>query len=296
MFDIETILDSLGVEGMRVGSKEITALCPMHEQRIGRPDRHASWSINRRTGLHICFSCGWSGGITTLYLDLGHPMPEDLETEMLRSAIQSSMAKASGTDFVPAVAPEPPPLPDDDLVPVPPSMLSYRKLTAQACDDYGVRWSRSRRAWVTPLYHPRTGDLLGYQFRQKGNELNEPEGLEKSTTLFGFHAMAGHKGVALVESPLDAVRLWSVGAPAVASFGAWVSKEQLTLLSNNWNWVLLALDNDAAGQSSTETVAKLLVRRGCPVFFFRYGNSGVKDPGDFETNTELEAAWRRSLP
>ena len=44
--------------------------CPMHEQRTGKPDHHPSWSINRYTYVHSCFSCGYKGTLHGLLLDL----------------------------------------------------------------------------------------------------------------------------------------------------------------------------------------------------------------------------------
>lgn len=291
MIDVESILYALGFENLRIGDREITALCPMHEQRLGRPDTHASWSINKNTGLHICFSCGWSGGIHTLYGDLGHEVPENLETEMLKASAAKILQKSERLEE----DTEPFFLDPQDLVPVPQRMLDVRRLQAASVETYRVRWSKSRRSWAMPLFNPQTGVLMGYQFRQKGSEMNYPTGLVKGSTLFGILEMGESRSVALVESPLDAVRLHGVGVPAVSSFGAWVTKQQIALLSNRFTYVVLALDDDKTGRESAMNVRILLDRAGVPSIPFRYGNSGHKDPGDFVDDDDLRLAWERTI-
>ena len=78
--------------------------------------------------------------------------------------------------------------------------------------------------------------------------------MEKSKTLFGYHEVKDGDWAVLVESPLDAVRLFGLGIPAFAALGAWVSREQVTLMARCFSYVILALDNDKAGREATEIV------------------------------------------
>ena len=89
--------------------------------------------------------------------------------------------------------------------------------------------------------------------------------MEKSTTLFGFSVMSQHDFCALVESPLDAVRLFGEGVPAVSSLGAWVSEEQIRLLSRAFSTVYLALDDDKTGHQGMDYIAPVLRRYGSAV-------------------------------
>lgn len=114
-------------------------------------------------------------------------------------------------------------------------------------------------------------------------------------TLFGLYEMRQFNRVALVESPLDAVRLYGLGIPAVSSFGAWVSPTQVELLSRNFTSVVMMLDNDKAGKESTIHTAEALRRRGTIAIPFSYRGLKSKDPGDVEDDNMLLANWEWSL-
>jgi DNA primase len=103
-----------------------------------------------------------------------------------------------------------------------------------------------------------------------------------------------------VESPLDAVRLFGLGIPAIASLGAWVSAEQVALMARCFAAVYVALDNpaiDKAGRDGAEQVTTMLRRRRCAAIPWRYeglvdedGNP-AKDPGDVASDDALLEAW-----
>jgi DNA primase len=118
--------------------------------------------------------------------------------------------------------------------------------------------------------------------KKEGWVRNYPEGVHKGDTLFGIERAHGSTGL-LLESPLDVVRFHSVyggsDVSAVASFGANVSSNQLSLLCDRFDALVIALDNDKAGKMETKRVARSLpsLRRG--VRYWRYVDD-VKDLGD----------------
>jgi DNA primase len=59
--DVAKLLERLSIEAKADGDEYI-ARCPAHED--GRP----SWSINRHTAAHHCFSCGFGGGAAALVI------------------------------------------------------------------------------------------------------------------------------------------------------------------------------------------------------------------------------------
>lgn len=301
MIDLLGTLEGAGIENLKEGTKEISGLCPQHMERIGKVDKHSSWSINKFSFLHHCFSCGYSGTLTGLLVDQLGSAPENLEAELARNSFLKSLSKVSSVDV------DIPPMPvvndwslANMMEEVPQRLVDFRHLQRKAVDTYGVRWDSERRSWVLPI-RSNSGVLLGAQFRQKGTELNLPKGLEKSITLFGLCEMREHNTVALVESPLDAVRMFGCGIPAVSSFGAWVSAEQCILLARNFTNIVLTLDNDKVGRESTIQVQKVLRRRGAAVTLFNYRGltdaegSPAKDPGDVASDTDLWQAWNLSL-
>lgn len=301
--DVSSILIDAGVEILSVGTKEITGRCPMHKERVGKDDRHASWSMNKHTFVHHCFSCGYSGTLSGLLIDVQGYAPDDIETEIRAASFLNTMAKVGR-----AVLPErvEPPITEwvlaNKMADMPQRLLDRRRLARSAVETFGVRWDPDSRVWVLPIRTPE-GDLMGAQLRQKGTVINNPTGMEKSVTLFGLDiaSRARETQVALVESPLDAIRLHGLGIPAVASFGAWVSPRQIELLARHFHTVVIALDNDPAGQQSVPFVRKGLQRRSTFAPSFSYegltteDGRPAKDPGDVYSDQRLVSAWKMSL-
>jgi hypothetical protein len=150
-----------------------------------------------------------------------------------------------------------------------------------------------------PIRSP-AGALWGAQYRRVGSVMTRPTGIQKSQTLFGLSAISQYDEAVLVESPLDAVRLYGLGIPAVASLGAWVSDDQVQLLARNFGTVYLALDNDKAGRQGASFASQALRRRGAAVIPWSYtgmtdeDGRKAKDPGDAADDEMLWAAWQRT--
>jgi hypothetical protein len=302
MIDVRSLVEQAGVHVTRETQKEVWGLCPMHEERTGRPDQHPSWSINKTTAAHNCFSCGYAGSLTGLLVDLTGSAPADLELEL---HTENFLRQLEGTAKEPdqVLADARPMLTEwailHLLLDVPDRLLASRYLLRWAIDAYQVRWNGDTKQWVMPMRLPdRT--LLGAQYRQKGAVFTLPEGMPKSQTLFGYHQASPFDYAAIVESPLDAVRLWQVGVPAVSSLGAWVSQEQCRLLARNFSVVYTALDNDKAGHEGTEILTTGLRKLGCASVPWDYTGlvddegEPCKDVGDVPSDDMLFAAWDRT--
>lgn len=105
------------------------------------------------------------------------------------------------------------------------------------------------------------GNLLGVTHRfldpeHKGGRYHYPFGFRKSEQLFASWLVAADpkiRRVAITEGALDAIRLWQVGQPAVALYGALPSAEQLRLLDMmGVDEIVLFLDNDREGRAGTQ--------------------------------------------
>ena len=289
--DLEIVLHGIGVEIIRETGDELQGKCPMHVARTGKEDRHPSWSINTKTFVHHCFSCSYAGTLTSLYRDLMGDVPEDLEWELSKQSLRSPLDKPVSVEK--SQGPKVDEWVLHNYTDLPAKLMERRHLTRESVDFFGIRWDTGNKVWVIPIRTPE-GVLMGFQFRQKGTVLNHPAGMEKSTTMFGFHLFRDESRITVVESPLDAVRLYSVGIPAVSTFGASISSKQLDLLSRNFRYVVAAMDNDAPGKKANDTLHRNLSKRGCVVFDFDYLGLDVKDPGDIDSNDALVKAWQRS--
>jgi DNA primase len=300
---IADIISQLGIEIASVGDTEIAAKCPFH------PDSHPSFSVSivpkrndqgewRPAGLWVCYQCGQSGNINRLV--------ELLNGEKIGVAayLREIKRKEIRTKAVKEAEPEPEELP---LEPVmlyaryetfgrpPVWALEERFISNDTANTYGVKWDKG---WVIPIWDPGyitdTVSLWGWQFKRLDFVSNYPKQVKKSQTLFGLRETAAlrdanelrSQSLVLVESPLDVCRLAEVGIPAVAAYGAFISRTQINLLISNADRITLALDSDEEGQRQQEkiypTLARLMPTRKVVL------PRGAKDPGDLSDAQALK--------
>jgi hypothetical protein len=285
--DLTPYLEALGLTVKRAIGPEAICLCPSHHDVSGK------FSFNQNKLVGHCWVCDFRVGSLDALAEYmtGRPADQDVVLEAqsysLGEAVQH-LGKAKREVVL-----------DANRVlewrwkqlrPVPETLLAFRRLSAQMVAWFDVRFDPSRRCWAIPIHTPQ-GKLMGWQERQKGGFSNYPAGMKKSDTLFGLHRYDCDR-LALVESPLDAVRLYQAGVPAVASFGAEVSNKQIELLARHCSEVYVALDNDEPGRKAQERVLFQLRKRTGAVPWHYAGK--IKDPGDYGTDQEIVEAWRQT--
>ncbi|KJK56214.1 toprim domain-containing protein [Saccharothrix sp. ST-888] len=293
--DVPQALQRLGVEPLRETADEVNARCPMHLALTGKADRNPSFWVNTRTGRYICFSCRYSGVFVQLVADV---LDTDRESAVRWIAKQGLYRlHADEEDQAPA-------RPDVSVTEAslalfshpPPQALAERKLTADACAAYGVLWDPAAEHWIIPIRHPETGVLLGWQEKGYRYFRNYPDGVVKSATLFGYHTPYGDFSI-LLESPLDAVRLASLGIPgAVAAYGAYVSAAQMQLLRRRSGVLVLALDNDVTGLRSRDSLYRTWRPRGLRMKYANYQGISAKDVGEMTDSDARRAIETAYLP
>lgn len=305
MLDVTAVLEALGLDFEEHGV-EANALCPAHYARTGREDNSPSWWINLDTGMHICFSCGYKGNLAQLVCDVNefyiktwdNKYVYDYDTartwlsEMSAIPIEKLLEMVKNLPNRIEEAPKPLEMSEARLAvfTAPPAeALAARNVTSESADKYGVMWDNKKATWILPLREPHFNRLMGWQEKGTINRtfFNRPAGLQKSKTLFGIDAQ-NDSVVYVVESPLDCLRLHSAGFDgAVAICGATPSEDQVKLLRYSEK-VVCAFDNDKAGYKASEEMRKFARKYGMNLFFFNYGSSGAKDPGDL---TDEQIAW-----
>lgn len=307
LLDVPIVLDNLGIQYDESGA-EASALCPMHKVRTGKEDYNPSWFINLDTGMHICFSCGYKGNLAQLvcdvnefYLDTFGTYSYDYNAARLWLSQVSAIPVEKLLEMVKSLpnrieaSPKPLEMSEARLavfVEPPQDALDSRHITAASAAQYGVMWDEARKTWILPLREPHFNRLMGWQ--EKGTLtrtfFNRPAGLQKSKTLFGIENQ-NESMVIVVESPLDCVRIASAGFPgSVATCGAIISEDQVKLLRAS-DKIVCAFDNpnfDKAGRKASDEMRKFARKYGLNLFFFNYGSSSAKDPGDL---TDDEIAW-----
>ena len=269
-------------------NRELGAMCPMHEYRTGKKDNNPSWSINSVTGAHNCFSCGYKGNLLTLISDLLEYGDLEKAKSWLRTDVELDI------DFISRQLdearktyihlPKLVPMSEARLAifsDVPDWAARERDISVDACHKYGVRWQANDSSWILPIRTVDHNKLLGWQEKGQISRrfFNRPPGVPKSKTLFGLDCWDGDQMI-VVESPLDAVKLASVGIPGgVATYGATVSDDQIEIMRRA-KTLVIAMDNDEAGKASSQRLLTTFRKVGIECWFFRYPSSDVKDIGD----------------
>jgi 5S rRNA maturation endonuclease (ribonuclease M5) len=284
--DMERVLNRLDIEPINVRGSEILALCPGHKEITGKEDRNPSWWINSETGAHICFSCGFKGNLWSLiatvqslrdangfldyadakdwfYLSFDNISLDSSEDEQEQESIFKEVAGITESRLA--------------LFTMPPDhALTARGFTPAAADKYQLLWDREYSNWITVIRDPYLNKLLGWQEKGFSRRYfrNYPQGVEKSTTLFGFNRYSGGQMIVL-ESPLDVVRLESVGITGgVATYGSMVSKTQIELIKEA-DEIVFAFDNDESGINASKRMLELRIES----WYFNYSHTDMKDIG-----------------
>jgi hypothetical protein len=251
--------------------------------------------MNAETGVHHCFSCGYKGTLLTLVGEIKEFTTQwgrvdfDAAKDWLRSNIEvnfeylARQLEEARNSYIPIPAPvgmSEARLAIFDSV-APDWALSARDLTEDAVVLYGVKWNQSKNSWITPIRDPQSGKLMGWQEKSQTERFfrNRPTGVAKSKTLFGLDTFKGGTMI-VVESPLDAVKLASLGVfGGVSTFGASISDDQLRLMKAA-DKLIIAMDNDIAGRKASADLLERTRKEGMECWFLNYQGSEHKDIGD----------------
>jgi DNA primase len=278
--EMKDTLDRLGVEHYSVRGYEIQAECPAHEERTGHKDKNPSFYINADTGAFICFSCGWKGSVYTL---INYTSNSDMSAKDWLNSENGLSIRFK------RIVKEQPKIQEQTYITEsmlsaftdpPEQALKGRGLTLTASKEYGLKWDARNKNWIIPIREANTGKLLGWQ--EKGYDRryfrNYPTGVQKSHSLFGYDKYKSGQMI-VVESPLDVVRLASIGITGgVAVYGALVSPYQFDLVRGA-DQLIFAMDNDEAGKTSSLRLYNLCKEMEKEAWFFNYNYLDVKDIG-----------------
>lgn len=291
MTSVAGSLDLLGID-YTIRGDEAIALCPNHN------DSHPSWSVNLDSGLHHCFSCGYSGNLRGLVArttgkgwgDAGIWLKRNraVQPSEPRTAAKEPEWKYSEASLVFFDSP-------------PAEALAARGLSAAACQAYQILWNQQTEGWVFPIRDPKTGKLRGWQEKNERCFRNRPRTVAKSEALFGLQSLEPGGTAVVVESPADAARLHTAGiSGGVSCFGSSVSDHQLSALFRRAGRIVLALDDDRAGVRETARLLRRLVSPGISVFNYGVVAGKDLDPGNLDDdqlrwgvgNAWSALAWR----
>lgn len=304
--DMEGALKALGVRIARSDEDEISGFCPHPDhENVNSP----AWSMRKTEKVSVrngkrhsyppgtfnCFSCGYKGTLDTLVYDVlgldgftgarwlrqfGTRDIEEIPTydEVRGPVVLSHLNSRDITEnsLIRFSAPSE-------------QQCAQRLFTLETAQVFKICWDTQKSAWILPIRVE--GKLIGWQEKAPNYFRNHPAGVRKSYSLFGLDEVPDWvTEVILVESPLDVARLYELGYPAVASYGAGVSADQMKLILDRFDALIIALDNpllDDAGRKKSEELRAEYGPR-IPMWFLNYSQTKAKDPGAM---TEDEMLW-----
>lgn len=241
----------------RRAGDEWMAHCPFHT------DSRASLSVNVRTGLWLCHGCGEKGNIEHLGGERGEPyldVAAELSDRPLKYPSWSAMLadqRASGHD-----------------------RWAERGISRETVDEFGLQ------ADDEALIVPTVDGTIRRNFDPSADKHNRkyvyPTGFRKASILYA-HELIDGPVVVVCEGPIDALRLWDAGIPAVALLGAVLSDAQEQLLRDVPSAILVIMtDNDDAGRRAGKRIAERVEDRF--LVAWPTWQLGV-DPGGLDTAT-----------
>ena len=274
MVDIPTAIEALGIDTGYESNRNIVAKCPWPENHSGG-DSKPSFAVSLDNGKWICYTGCGAGNLTQLVERLLNFTEKESEIWLTSQAGSSASfdqvldaldiyqtAVSNGDIPIYKVAQADHSMADSKTTS---SYILERGFTYETLRAWDMRYDKKLRAIVIPVCD-MGGEIVGVVRRMVPPVATGiPKymftyGFDKSKHLFGAYKHPKDGGpTIIVEGPLDAIWLHQHGyTTAVGLMGAYCSRTQVELLRQLGSDVMLALDNDKAGQEAAERLADSL--------------------------------------
>lgn len=159
-----------------------------------------------------------------------------------------------------------------------------RNIEVDAIRHFKLGFSPKQDMVTVPVYS-HTNVCVGFVARSvEGKSFKNSTGLPRNKVLFNLNNCK-FQDLVIVESSFDAIRLWQLNIPAVATLGANLGKNQINLLNKYATKVILAMDQDEAGKKLMDNLTRNL---NVPVSNIEFP-IGVKDIGDMNDEQIINA-------
>lgn len=277
--EVKDLFNKHGIFVHAESGNELTIYCPFHKNR-----NTPSFYINKKTGLWQCFnpSCGEKGNFRKLFKQItGKPYGKDtaLDPVALKNELERSLRP---TVVEPEIILDTLVIDYEDSEAVK-KLLPFieRGLSVETLKWFEIGYSENKNRIVIPVrnHQYKVVGLIGRAILSE----QEPRylyntGFKRATVLFNIQNAKLHSDVIIVEGSVDAMKVHEAGYPnVVASLGAQVSTQQISLLKKYFDRIIIFSDNDEAGKSMrdgiiTSCCGKELYEAKIP--------DGFKDPGE----------------
>jgi len=165
--------------------------------------------------------------------------------------------------------------------------FNRRNILSDAMKHFKLGYSEKQDMVTVPVYS-HTNICVGFVGRSiEGKSFKNSTGLPRNKVLFNLNNCK-FKDIVIVESSFDAIRLWQLNIPAVATLGANLGKNQIKLLNKYATRVILAMDQDEAGMKLMHNLNNNLT---VPVLAMDFPDE-VKDIGDM-TDEQILSSYKQ---
>lgn len=266
---LETLQKELALRGLnrfqqlKEGVDNIQTTCPFHK---GGQEKKPSFGINKTTGKAHCFTCGWSGDLTTLISQLfgrndggkfgknwllkrynsiqveSRPNVLQTFTWRTRTELQKELPYITEEEL-------------DKYRYIHPYMYE-RGLTDEIIERFDIGYDKERKEITFPVadMHGTVRFIARRSVESKFFRL--PKGLDKPLYQ-GYRFVDGEYRTAYItESFLNCLTCWKYGKPAIALIGTGNSRQYEMLENLPVREYILAFDPDDAGRKATERFKK----------------------------------------
>jgi len=292
--EIKDLLQKFGIHVHTESGNEITFYCPFHKNR-----NTPSFYLNKKTGLWQCFnpSCGEKGNFKKLYRQItGKSYGREVKLDP--SALRNELDRA----FRPIVPEKEITLDsialDYDSDNIKQVLLPFveRGLSLDTLSHFEVGFSTGKNRIVIPVRNPQY-KVVGLIGRAISND-QEPRylyntGFKRAIVLFNIQNAKNYSDVIIVEGSVDAMKVHEAGYPnVVASLGAQVSPQQVTMLKKYFDRIIIFSDNDDAGKAMKGAIIKSCCGKE---LYAAQIPEGYKDPGEMDIQQIKDSITNKQL-
>jgi len=319
MIPVSQILDHYHVDVLedRPSNVNIYCSCPFHKGTGKTPQ---NFSINRINGRWVCFNpdCPAQSGSIIRFVQLSEGCTRAVAREMLKNkfavknipwkrmlkAMKQLEAPAKAGPLVVARWPK-------GMEPIPRNhpWIKRRRYRAKDFRPFKVSYDATRPTHIffPVIFRHKLRGFTARDIRQDPYRKWEHDyGLPRRRILYNYDMAARKDYVFVCEGPLDVIRLHRFGyAGAVALFGAKGTPEQIALILETWDKVVVALDNDDAGNAGADKLceslkkhvkfcAKLILPKGTDIDDLRRRKellSHIKEQLEVKASVKRERSW-----
>lgn len=259
--------------------------CPFHYNT-----HTPACEIDKSNGMFICFSCGEAGSITDIVMrttnrnyfeasrlinskkddiDIERVIDEAIDSNLELPEFDMSLINRMHQDLKNSIRAK--------------EYFLSRNINKSSMEEFMLGYSPNQDMVIVPVFD-EFAKCLGFVARSiEGKVFKNSTGLPKSKVLFNLNR-SKRSTIIVVESSFDAIRLHQSGLKAVATLGASVSRNQISLLQKYANDIIICPDNDDAGKKMTDKIVNNIKNKMVQVVSLNKG----KDVGDLSSEEIID--------